>query len=208
MDQRSTILAVDNLNATKVLGRTIRVDHVHQYKLPKDLEKLDQDKKKLFEEGCAPKPIDPSESEEEDEDEVLPMKVKKEKKEKKKKKDKKHKKKKKRKYSTDSQIDSEEDIRDRHKIIDGRHDDRTMIDTIECQLETCLRRKTKEIKMVISETPIILETVSLEMIGEGADPEKGNIEVDLVRGGIEVDLVREGTTEVEETEDDHINKCT
>ena len=89
-----------------------------------------------------------------------------------------------------------------------------MIDTIECQLETCLRRKTKEIKMVISETPIILETVSLEMIGEGADPEKENIEVDLVRGGIEVDLVREGTTEVgamievEETEDDHINKCT
>ena len=125
MDQRSTILAVDNLNATKVLGRTIRVDHVHQYKLPKDLEKLDQDKRKLFEEGCAPKPIDPSESEEEDEDEVLPMKVKKEKKEKKRKKDKKHKKKKKRKYSTDSQTDSEEDIRDRHKIVDGRHDDRT-----------------------------------------------------------------------------------
>merc|ERR1712048_310308 len=125
MDQRSTILAVDNLNATKVLGRTIRVDHVHQYKLPKDLEKLDQDKRKLFEEGCAPKPIDPSESEEDDEDEVLPMKVKKEKKEKKKKKDKKHKKKKKRKYSTDSQTDSEENIRDRHKIVDGRHDDRT-----------------------------------------------------------------------------------
>merc|ERR1719422_2181559 len=53
------------------------------------------------------------------------MKVKKEKKEKKKKKDKKHKKKKKRKYSTDSQTDSEEDIRDRHIIVDGRHDDRT-----------------------------------------------------------------------------------
>ena len=52
------------------------------------------------------------------------------------------------------------------------------------------------------------------MIGEGADPEKGNIEVDLVRGGIEVDLVREGTTEVgamievEGTGDDYINKCT
>merc|ERR1712126_778828 len=107
MDQRSTILAVDNLNATKVLGRTIRVDHVHQYKLPKDLEKLDQDKRKLFEEGCAPKPIDPSESEEEeDEEELLPMKVKKEKK---------HKKKKKRKYSTDSQTDSEDDFRDRNR---------------------------------------------------------------------------------------------
>merc|ERR1712126_204479 len=117
MDQRSTILALDNLNATKVLGRTIRVDHVHQYKLPKDLEKLDQDKRKLFEEGCAPKPIDPSESEEEeDEEELLPMKVKKEKKEKKKKKEKKHKKKKKRKYSTDSQTDSEDDFRDRNRV--------------------------------------------------------------------------------------------
>ena len=89
-----------------------------------------------------------------------------------------------------------------------------MIDTIECQLETCLRRKTKE--MVISETPIILETVSLEMTGEEADQEKENIEVDQGRGGIEVevDRVTEGTTEVgamievEETEDDHINKCT
>merc|ERR1712227_1140993 len=115
MDQRSTILAVDNLNATKVLGRTIRVDHVHQYKLPKDLEKLDQDKRKLFEEGCAPKPIDPSESEE-DEEELLPMKVKKEKKEKKKKKEKKHKKKKKRKFSTDSQTNSEDDFRDRNGV--------------------------------------------------------------------------------------------
>merc|ERR1712048_740645 len=88
------------------------------------------------------------------------------------------------------------------------------IDPIECQLETCLRGRTKEIKMVISETSIILETVALEMIGEEADPEKENLEVDQGRGGIEVDLVREGTTEVgamievEETEDDHINKCT
>merc|ERR1712227_858565 len=62
---------------------------------------------------------------EEDEDEVLPMKVKKEKKEKKKKKDKKHKKKKKRKYSTDSQTDSEEDIRDRQKIGNSHQDDRS-----------------------------------------------------------------------------------
>ena len=88
------------------------------------------------------------------------------------------------------------------------------IDPIECQLETCLRRKTKE--MVISETPIILETVSLEMTGEEADQEKENIEVDQGRGGIEVevDRVTEDTAEVgamievEETEDDHINKCT
>ncbi|XP_076900675.1 zinc finger CCCH domain-containing protein 25-like [Bidens hawaiensis] len=31
-DQRSTILAVDNLNGAQVLGRTIRVDHVAKYK--------------------------------------------------------------------------------------------------------------------------------------------------------------------------------
>lgn len=38
-DQRSTILAVDNLNGSKVLGRTLRVDHVKDYKhLEKDTE--------------------------------------------------------------------------------------------------------------------------------------------------------------------------
>merc|ERR1711971_555467 len=84
-DQRSTVLAVDNLNGVKVLGRIIRVDHIHQYKLPKDLEKLDQDKRKLFEEGCAPKELSPSESEEEEEDQLLEYS--KPKKEKKKKKD-------------------------------------------------------------------------------------------------------------------------
>ncbi|KAI3760415.1 hypothetical protein L1987_50810 [Smallanthus sonchifolius] len=31
-DQRSTVLAVDNLNGAQVLGRTIRVDHVAKYK--------------------------------------------------------------------------------------------------------------------------------------------------------------------------------
>ncbi|KAF8908326.1 hypothetical protein CPB85DRAFT_1195064, partial [Mucidula mucida] len=31
-DQRSTILAVDNLNGASVLGRTLRVDHVKDYK--------------------------------------------------------------------------------------------------------------------------------------------------------------------------------
>ncbi|XP_043464301.1 RNA-binding motif protein, X-linked 2-like [Leptopilina heterotoma] len=38
-DQRSTILAVDNLNSIKILGRTIRVDHVANYKVPKVPEK-------------------------------------------------------------------------------------------------------------------------------------------------------------------------
>jgi RNA-binding motif X-linked protein 2 len=31
-DQRSTILAVDNLNGANILERTIRVDHVKNYK--------------------------------------------------------------------------------------------------------------------------------------------------------------------------------
>jgi len=97
MDQRSTILAVDNLNGVKVLGRMIRVDHVHQYKLPKDLEKLDQDKRKLFEEGCAPKEISAvvSDSSEEEEEMVVM-------------KEKKKQKKKKRRHSTSSESETSE----------------------------------------------------------------------------------------------------
>ena len=108
MDQRSTVLAVDNLNAVKVLGRIIRVDHIHQYKLPKDLEKLDADKRKLFEEGCAPKELSPSGDDEESEEEIIPhVKVKKEKK---KKKEKKNKKKKSRRQSeSDSENDNQKD---------------------------------------------------------------------------------------------------
>lgn len=34
-DQRSTILAVDNLNGATVLERTLRVDHVKNYKQPR-----------------------------------------------------------------------------------------------------------------------------------------------------------------------------
>ena len=34
-DQRSTILAVDNLNGAQVLEKTLRVDHVKNYKQPK-----------------------------------------------------------------------------------------------------------------------------------------------------------------------------
>ncbi|KAL8625541.1 hypothetical protein ACOMHN_014630 [Nucella lapillus] len=54
-DQRSTVLAVDNLNTIKVLGRIIRVDHVADYKKPK--EKGDEDEVTLMlrAEGCAPK---------------------------------------------------------------------------------------------------------------------------------------------------------
>merc|ERR1711915_379909 len=45
-----------------------------------DLEKLDQDKRKLFEEGCAPKEIEAEESDETEEEALIPhKKVKKEK---------------------------------------------------------------------------------------------------------------------------------
>lgn len=33
-DQRSTVLAVDNLNGFALLGRTLRVDHVREYRMP------------------------------------------------------------------------------------------------------------------------------------------------------------------------------
>lgn len=55
-DQRSTDLAVDNFNGIKILNRSIRVDHVSNYKVPKDGKKTDTETKKLHEEGCAPKP--------------------------------------------------------------------------------------------------------------------------------------------------------
>uniref|UniRef100_A0A914XV33 RRM domain-containing protein n=1 Tax=Panagrolaimus superbus TaxID=310955 RepID=A0A914XV33_9BILA len=56
-DQRSTNLAVDNFNGIKIVGRIIQVDHVEEYKVPKYKEEVDEDVKKLWEEGCAPKPI-------------------------------------------------------------------------------------------------------------------------------------------------------
>lgn len=34
-DQRSTVLAVDNLNGAKILDRTLKVDHVKSYRQPK-----------------------------------------------------------------------------------------------------------------------------------------------------------------------------
>ncbi|XP_073833422.1 RNA-binding motif protein, X-linked 2 [Musca autumnalis] len=49
-DTRSAILAVDNLNGIKILNRTIRVDHVLDYKPPKD------DKSDGTLETCAPLP--------------------------------------------------------------------------------------------------------------------------------------------------------
>ncbi|EFJ40351.1 hypothetical protein VOLCADRAFT_69624, partial [Volvox carteri f. nagariensis] len=48
-DQRSTILAVDNLNGAKVVGRTIRVEHVDNYKKRKAEVRL----AKLKARGCS-----------------------------------------------------------------------------------------------------------------------------------------------------------
>ena len=42
-DQRSTILAVDNFNGIQILQRTIRVDHVNQYKLPKEVREKEEE---------------------------------------------------------------------------------------------------------------------------------------------------------------------
>ncbi len=117
-DQRSTILAVDNLNGIRLCKRTIRVDHVQTYKLPKDLEKLDADRKRLFLEGCAPKPIGGGEDQDEDgekegneeeEEDKKGGKKKKKKKDKKKKKKKERDKDKVRKVQESSSSDSEED---------------------------------------------------------------------------------------------------
>jgi RNA-binding motif X-linked protein 2 len=54
-DQRSTVLAVDNLNGIKILGKTIRVDHVSDYKPPKDDDRYDDETRRIHAEGCAPK---------------------------------------------------------------------------------------------------------------------------------------------------------
>ena len=49
-DQRSTVLAVDNLNGIKLSGRIIRVDHVKDYKQSKDSKGIEID-----EIDCAPR---------------------------------------------------------------------------------------------------------------------------------------------------------
>ncbi|XP_045466529.1 U2 snRNP component ist3-like [Harmonia axyridis] len=58
-DQRSTVLAVDNLNGIKVLTRILRVDHVSEYKVPKEGKQTSEETKKLYNEGCAPKAFVP-----------------------------------------------------------------------------------------------------------------------------------------------------
>ncbi|XP_005109774.1 RNA-binding motif protein, X-linked 2 [Aplysia californica] len=104
-DQRSTVLSVDNLNGIKILGRTIRVDHVKEYKVPKDHKNDDELVLKMREEGCAPKIQESSEGEEEEEVMEKAKQMKKEKK--KSKKEKKKKKKKKASSSDNSESESE-----------------------------------------------------------------------------------------------------
>ncbi|KAJ1816204.1 RNA-binding protein Cwf29 [Coemansia sp. RSA 2598] len=59
-DQRSTILAVDNLNGAKVLGRTLRVDHVKNYRQPNKAQAAEDGAEEQLERpmNAAPKPID------------------------------------------------------------------------------------------------------------------------------------------------------
>lgn len=48
-DQRSTILAVDNLNGIKIGGNFILVDHVEEYRLPKEYNDIDENgEKKIY----------------------------------------------------------------------------------------------------------------------------------------------------------------
>jgi RNA-binding motif protein, X-linked 2 len=48
-DSRSCVLAVDNFNGTKILGRSMRVDHVENYRLPKHLQEKAEHEEKLIE---------------------------------------------------------------------------------------------------------------------------------------------------------------
>ncbi|KAG0016079.1 hypothetical protein BGZ80_009445 [Entomortierella chlamydospora] len=65
VDQRSTVLAVDNMNGSKIAGRVIRVDHVQNYKVPKvfdaDGNEVEPDEDTVN--NVAPKPIEEDDSE-------------------------------------------------------------------------------------------------------------------------------------------------
>ncbi|NXR66462.1 RBMX2 protein, partial [Rhadina sibilatrix] len=65
-DQRSTILAVDNFNGIKIKGRTIRVDHVANYRPPKESEDWDEVTRALHAKGCGVKTPPHTLSEDED----------------------------------------------------------------------------------------------------------------------------------------------
>ncbi|KAJ1990643.1 RNA-binding protein Cwf29 [Coemansia spiralis] len=54
-DQRSTILAVDNLNGLNLLGRVLRVDHVKSYRQPKQGEDAEPVAERVM--NAVPQPI-------------------------------------------------------------------------------------------------------------------------------------------------------
>ncbi|ELK12156.1 RNA-binding motif protein, X-linked 2 [Pteropus alecto] len=98
-DQRSTILAVDNFNGIKIKGRTIRVDHVSNYRAPKDSEEMDDVTRELQDEGCGAHTTLPNSSEGSEDDKPT----------KKHKKDKKERKKRKKdKEKTDREVQAEQ----------------------------------------------------------------------------------------------------
>lgn len=78
-DQRSTILAVDNFNGIKIKGRTIRVDHVANYRPPKESEDWDDVTRALHAKGCGVKTPPHTSSDSPSEDEDVPVKKQKEK---------------------------------------------------------------------------------------------------------------------------------
>ncbi|NXS88622.1 RBMX2 protein, partial [Erpornis zantholeuca] len=78
-DQRSTILAVDNFNGIKIKGRTIRVDHVANYRPPKESEDWDDVTGALHAKGCGVKTPPHSSSDPLPENDDVPMKKRKEK---------------------------------------------------------------------------------------------------------------------------------
>ena len=47
-EQRSTILAVDNLNGIKIGGKLILVDHVEEYRLPKEFEQSESEEENNY----------------------------------------------------------------------------------------------------------------------------------------------------------------
>lgn len=51
-DARSCVLAVDNLTGSVILGRTVRVDHVENYRLPKHLQEKDKETNMVDETGA------------------------------------------------------------------------------------------------------------------------------------------------------------
>ncbi|NWU44159.1 RBMX2 protein, partial [Hylia prasina] len=78
-DQRSSILAVDNFNGIKIKGRTIRVDHVANYRPPKESEDWDEVTRALHAKGCGVKAAPHTSSDSLSEDEDVPVKRQKEK---------------------------------------------------------------------------------------------------------------------------------